>query len=74
MGFQFCDPMINQYLTQGYLIFRGIVPPSLLRDLCVHAEKLRNLAHRLNVPQALQIQPLSESEAFPRLHRVDGTS
>ena len=59
MSFQFCDSMVNEYLSQGYLILRGIVPPSLLRDLRLEAEKARELAHKLNGPQTQRIQPLS---------------
>lgn len=59
MGFEFRDSMVNEYLSQGYLIFRGIVPPPLLRDLRTEAEKARDLAHRLNGPQTQRIQPLS---------------
>ena len=39
MAFQFQDAMVNEYLSEGYLIFRGIVPPSLLNDLRREAEK-----------------------------------
>ncbi len=60
MAFQFCDSMINDYLSQGYLVLRGIVSPSLLRDLRVEADKARDLAHRLNGPQTQRIQPLSK--------------
>ena len=60
MAFHFCDSMVNDYLTRGYLVFRGIVPPSLLRDLRVEADKARALAHELNGPQTQRIQPLSE--------------
>lgn len=59
MGFQFKSEMIDQYLSQGYLVFRGIVPPALLADLRVEAKKARRLAHRLNGPQTQRIQPLS---------------
>ena len=59
MAFQFQDSMVNEYLSQGYLIFRGIVPPSLLSDLRKEAEKARDLAHKLNGPQTQRIQPLS---------------
>ena len=59
MAFQFQDSMVNEYLSQGYLIFRGIVPPSLLSDLRREAEKARDLAHKLNGPQTQRIQPLS---------------
>jgi hypothetical protein len=52
--------MITDYLTQGYLVFRGIVPPSLVCDLRVEADKARELAHGLNGPQTQRIQPLSE--------------
>jgi len=52
--------MINDYLSQGYLVLRGIVSPSLLRDLRVEADKARDLAHRLNGPQTQRIQPLSK--------------
>jgi hypothetical protein len=60
MAFHFCDSMVNDYLTRGYLVLRGIVPPSLLRDLRVEADKARALAHELNGPQTQRIQPLSE--------------
>ena len=59
MTFQFQDSMVNEYLSEGYLIFRGIVPPSLLTDLRREAEKGRELAHTLNGPQTQRIQPLS---------------
>ena len=58
MAFQFQDSMVNEYLSQGYLILRGIVPPSLLTDLRREAEKARDLAHKLNGPQTQSIQPL----------------
>ena len=45
--------MRNQYLTKGYLVFRGIFPPSLLVDLRHQADVARNLAHKL-------IRPLSQ--------------
>ena len=59
MAFQFQDSMVNEYLSQGYLILQGIVPPSLLADLRREAEKARDLAHKLNGPQTQRIQPLS---------------
>ena len=59
MTFQFRDWMINEYLAEGYLILRGIVPPSLLNDLRIEAEKARDLAHKIIGPQTQRIQPLS---------------
>lgn len=58
MRFQFEDWMINQYWAQGYVIFRRIVPPSLLRDLRPEADKARALAHELSGPQAQRLQPI----------------
>ena len=49
---------INQYLAQGYLVFRGIIPPALLRDLRHQADIARDLGHEVNGPQAQRIQPL----------------
>ena len=51
--------MIAQYLSQGYLVFRGIIPPVLMTDLRVEADKARRLAHQLNGAQTQRIQPLS---------------
>ncbi|NKB72022.1 MAG: hypothetical protein GKR89_33510 [Candidatus Latescibacteria bacterium] len=52
--------MINEYLQQGYMVFRGIIPPSLLRDMRGQADIARQLAHQLNGPQAQRIQPLDK--------------
>ncbi|MGB1716725.1 MAG: hypothetical protein ACPHSD_02655 [Candidatus Latescibacterota bacterium] len=51
---------IDQYLARGYWIFRGIVPPTLLRDLRRQADVARALAHELNGPQTQRIQPLDQ--------------
>jgi len=60
MGFEFCDSMIDQYLSQGYLNMHGIIPPTLLRDLRRQADLARALAHALNGPQTQRIQPLDQ--------------
>ena len=52
--------MIDEYLAEGYLILRGIVPPSLLGDLRIEAKKARDLAHQLKGAQTQRIQPLSD--------------
>ena len=59
MAFEFRDSMVNDYITRGYLVLEGIIPPPLLRDLRVEAEKARELAHKLRGPQTQRIQPLS---------------
>ncbi len=75
MAFRFCESMLNDYLTQGYLVLRGIVPPALLRDLRVEADKARDLAHKINGPQTQRIQPLSrysnELNLKPFQHYLD---
>ena len=53
---------IDQYLARGYWIFRGIVPPTLLRDIRRQADVARTLAHELNGPQTQRIQPLTNME------------
>lgn len=58
MGFEFKEGMIDQYLKEGYLVFQGVIPPGLLRDLRREADKARALAYRLNGPQTQRIQPL----------------
>jgi hypothetical protein len=52
------EAMVDEYLGRGYLILRGIVPPTLLADLRAQADIARDLAHRLNGPQTQRIQPL----------------
>jgi hypothetical protein len=52
--------MIDAYLTRGYHIFRGIIPPTLLSDLRRQADLARDLAHELNGPQTQRIQPLDQ--------------
>jgi hypothetical protein len=49
---------INHYLSQGYLVFRGIIPPALLNDLRRQADIARDLGHEINGPQTQRIQPL----------------
>jgi hypothetical protein len=58
MAFRFHESMCDQYLTQGYMIFRGIVPVSLLSDLRREADRARALAHDVNGAQTQRIQPL----------------
>ncbi|MCX5660906.1 MAG: hypothetical protein NTW19_14470, partial [Planctomycetota bacterium] len=58
MAFEFRDSMINDYWSQGYVIFRRILPASLLRDLRPEADKARALAHELLGPQAQRLQPV----------------
>jgi hypothetical protein len=58
MPFQFCDSMCTHYWQQGYVVFRRILPATLLRDLRPEADKIRALAHELHGPRAQRLQPL----------------
>jgi len=59
MGYTVTDQDLQNYYTQGYVIFRGIIPPSLLSDMRRGAEKAREVAHRVNGPNTQRIQPLT---------------
>lgn len=48
------------YRTNGYVIFRGIIPPALVTELRRVAEEGRTIARRLEGPQAQRLQPLGE--------------
>ncbi|MCE9589506.1 MAG: phytanoyl-CoA dioxygenase family protein [Planctomycetes bacterium] len=61
MAFRFEDWMINHYLQQGYVVFRGVVPPSLCDDLRREIDKARDMAHAIN-PQAQRLQPVAKYE------------
>lgn len=61
MACRFEDWMINHYLQQGYMVFRGIVPPSLLTDLRREIDKGREIAW-LGNPQAQRLQPIAKYE------------
>jgi hypothetical protein len=58
MPFQFDDRMIHDYWHQGYVVFRGIVPPSLLHDLRREIDKARDYVHRERGPQVQRLQPV----------------
>jgi len=36
LAFQFGDWMINEYLAEGYLVLRGVVPPSVVDIVAVN--------------------------------------
>jgi hypothetical protein len=63
MTFQFCDSMFHDYRQQGYVVFRNIVPPSLLTDLRREADKARELAREIHGAQTQRIQPIARYEA-----------
>ena len=58
MGFTFCDSMIHDYRMQGYVVFRRILPPSLIKDLRRATEKAHEYAREQHGPQAQRLQPI----------------
>ncbi|MDP6117010.1 MAG: phytanoyl-CoA dioxygenase family protein [Planctomycetota bacterium] len=59
MSFQFCDSMIQQYRTEGYAVFRQILPPSLISDLRKACARVPELAREKSGPQAQRLQPIA---------------
>src|SRR5687767_10190316 len=59
MSFELTDEHVQQYASQGYTVLRKIIPVPLLRDLRREAEKGREIARRLQGPNAQRLQPLS---------------
>ena len=59
MPFQFSESHIEQYHTQGYAVFRKIVPPSLLQDLRRTLPRVRELVRKGG---GLRLQPLIKAD------------
>ena len=59
MGFRFHESMIRDYRTRGCVIFRQILPPSLIRDLRRAAAKAHVYAREKRGPQAQRLQPIA---------------
>jgi ectoine hydroxylase-related dioxygenase (phytanoyl-CoA dioxygenase family) len=53
------DKHIEEYHTQGYTVFRGILPPSLVADLRRVTDRGRELAREKHGPQTQRFQPVS---------------
>jgi hypothetical protein len=60
MPFRFSDSMIHDYRTQGYVVFRQILPPSLIRDLRQATARAQELARAKHGPQAQRLQPIGK--------------
>lgn len=59
MPFEFRDEMIARYRSDGYVIFRQIIPPSLITDLRRATARVHELARGKSGPQAQRLQPVS---------------
>jgi ectoine hydroxylase-related dioxygenase (phytanoyl-CoA dioxygenase family) len=62
MAFKFCDSMIHQYRTEGYVIFRQVLPVSLVRDLRKATATAQTQARAARGAQAQRLQPIHKFE------------
>ena len=62
MAFTFCESMIHDYRHHGYVVFRQILPDSLLADLRRATEPTAELARAQHGPQAQRLQPISDHD------------
>lgn len=63
MAFELTDADISGFYRLGYVVFRGILPVSLLGDLRREGDKAASIARRLHGPRAQRLQPLARYEA-----------
>jgi hypothetical protein len=61
MAFSFSDEHTQQFYTQGYTLFRGIVPAALIGDLRRACEQGCQVIRKQN-PQAQRFQPVGKYE------------
>lgn len=66
MPFAFSDQHIEAYRTRGYVVFRRILPPSLLDDLRRVCDRARSLARQERGPQAQRLQPVGRDDLDQR--------
>ncbi|MCE9590943.1 MAG: phytanoyl-CoA dioxygenase family protein [Planctomycetes bacterium] len=66
MAFKFCDSMIHRYRTEGYVIFRQVLPVSLVRDLRHATATAQEQARKKSGQQAQRLQPLSSYDIDPK--------
>ena len=60
MAFAFSDQHIDEYRTQGYTVFRQLLPPALVADLRRVCDEARDLARQQRGPQAQRLQPMAD--------------
>lgn len=59
MAFSFSEKHVEEYRNNGYTVFRGILPASLITDLRRQTDAGRVLAREKHGPQAQRLQPVS---------------
>lgn len=69
MSFSFTDRLIDEYHTQGFTVFRAILPPSLIDDLRRVCDRARDLAREKHGPQAQRLQPVAAHDLDQRPFR-----
>ncbi|MBI4530815.1 MAG: phytanoyl-CoA dioxygenase family protein, partial [Candidatus Latescibacteria bacterium] len=62
MSFTFSERHISDYYHHGYTVFRGILPPSLIRDLRRVTDRAREITREERGPQAQRLQPIGAYE------------
>ena len=60
MAFAFSDRHIDEYRTQGYTVFRQVLPLSLIADLRRVCDEARDLARQQRGSQAQRLQPIAD--------------
>jgi len=66
VAFQLSEAHVADYMLRGYVVFHGIIPSSLIRDLRQVALKGRDLARSKHGAQAQRIQPVGAFDLDPR--------
>lgn len=78
MRFKVTEEDVRKYRDDGYFVIPRVIPPGLLRDLRREAGKAREVAYRVNGPQAQRLQPLNEFgdefdlKPFRQFTEIDG--
>lgn len=62
MSFTFSERHITGYYHDGYTVFRGILPPALIRDLRRVTDRAREIAREESGPQVQRLQPIGNYE------------
>jgi hypothetical protein len=66
MSFSFSDSFYTDYMRDGYVVFRSIIPPSLIADFMAEVPKARDLARTVGGDSAQRLQPLSRHDVFTK--------
>ena len=66
MPFHLSESHIANYMSDGYTVFRGIIPASLIKDLRLESIKGRELARAKHGAQAQRIQPIGSFNFNPK--------